>query len=110
MLCKCFERIIVNSLQSYLEENTLLSAHQFGFRAGHSVEDQLLLTYNDITSWLDEGYMVDLILFDFSKAFDLVNHDILLTKLSRIGIGGSVLLWIREFLRGKWWSVVKQVP
>ena len=50
--------------------------------------------------------MVDLILFDFSKAFDLVNHDILLTKLSQIGIGGSVLLWIREFLRGRTLKVV----
>lgn len=50
--------------------------------------------------------MVDLILFDFSKAFDLVNHDILLTKLSQLGIGGPLFQWITDFLKGRTMRVV----
>lgn len=80
--------------------------HQFGFRAGHLVEDQLTLSYNDITFRLDDEYMTDLIFFDFSKVIDLVNYNVLSVKLSQIGISGSLLSWINEFLRGTLMKVV----
>ncbi|KAK3894275.1 hypothetical protein Pcinc_001969 [Petrolisthes cinctipes] len=106
VICKCLEKIVVASLQSFLEENDLLSADHFGFRAGRSVEDQLILSYNDITYWLDRGQMVDIILFDYSKTFNLVNHDIMIAKLSHLGISGSILHWIREFLNCRLMTVV----
>ena len=56
------------------------------------------MTYNDITSWLDSDYITDLIFFDFQKAFDVVNHQVLLTKLSWIGIADPLLGWIKDFL------------
>jgi hypothetical protein len=99
--CKSMERIIVSHLINYLEGNNLLSEHQFGFRKNRSTEDQLLLTYNDISGWVDEGLVVDLILLDFSKAFDLVAHSVLLDKLSSLGISNVLVQWIREFLVGR---------
>ena len=83
---------------NFLEEHSLLAHDQFGFRGGRAVEDQLLLVYNDITSWLDSGYIVDLVLFDFSKAFDVVSHGILMDKLALLGIGGRLHGWICDFL------------
>ena len=104
--CKSLERIIVSQLMEYLEENSLLSGDQYGFRSGRSTEDQLLLAYNDITKSVDRGYPVDLILFDFAKAFDVVPHDLLLSKLYCIGIRGCILRWIRDFLVGRVMQVV----
>lgn len=61
--CKTFERIIVDALLEYVENNRILNDNQFGFRVGRSVEDQLLLTYNAVSQWMDRGNMVDLIFF-----------------------------------------------
>ena len=99
--CKCLERIIARSLYKYLEDHDILSEHQFGFRAGRSTMDQMILVYNDISLWLDQGNAVDLILFDFSKAFDVVSHHILLVKLNQLGIDRNLIAWIEAFLVGR---------
>ena len=103
--CKCLERIIVNHLNTYLEAQHILSEHQFGFRAGRSTMDQLLLVYDEITKWVDDGSIVDLILFDFSKAFDVVSHPILLAKLACLGVEAHLLSWIEDFLVNRTMSV-----
>ena len=103
---KSMEKIVVKFLFDYLDSNNLLNANQFGFRPGHSTEDQLVLTYNDVTMWLDQGFNVDLVLFDFSKAFDVVCHTVLIEKFSKLGITGKLLDWIREFLIGREMNVV----
>ena len=84
-----------------METNSILNDDQFGFRPGRSVEDQLLLTYNAVSKWMDTGNVVDIILFDFSKAFDTVNHQILFTKLNLLGINGIILSWIKTFLTNR---------
>ena len=76
----------------------MLSPDQFGFRSGMSVEDQLIIVYNDVTWWLDSGYVVDVVLFDFSKAFDVVSHRVLMNKLNLLGVSGRLLEWIGDFL------------
>ena len=76
----------------------LISDRQFGFRSGHSTCDQLLITYDEITSSVDSGSAVDLIFFDYSKAFDKVSHSVLLDKLALIGVRECLLHWIRVFL------------
>ena len=76
----------------------MLSDEQFGFRQGRTVEAQLLLTYDAVTSWFDEGSVIDVIYFDFAKASDVVNHRILLTKLYSIGVRGNLLRWLESFL------------
>ena len=106
VVCKVIERIVVAELNNYLVENKIISNEQFGFQQGKSVEEQLLLTYNKITKWYDEGFPVDLIMFDFAKAFDTVNHKILMQKLKKIGVKGNLLKWIESFLVGRKMSVV----
>ena len=86
VVCKVLERIVIAHLNRHLSTNNLLSNWQFGFRSAYSTSDQLLLTYNDITSSLDTDSTVDLIFCDYSKAFDKVFHRILLTKLAVLGV------------------------
>lgn len=62
------------------------------------MDDQLLLTYNNVTDWLDAGFVVDLILFDLGKVFNVVNYHILIAKLRNIGVGGTLLNWLQDFL------------
>ena len=78
--CKVLEKVIVAQLVEYLELNNLLSANQFGFRKGKSVEDQLLVTYADIADSVYTGLVVDVIFLDFSKAYDVVSHSTILEK------------------------------
>ena len=85
----------------YLSEHNILSHHQFGFRRGRSTVEQLLLVYEEIYRLVDSGKTVDLILFDYSKAFDKVCHKMLLDKPKSIGIDGKLLKWIASFLEGR---------
>ena len=103
---KCMERLICREIHQFLEANEVLSDEQFGFRPGRSTDDQLLLTYNDVTKSLDGGLVSDLILFDFSKAFDMVCHSVLLEKLSCLGFRDQVIDWIRDFLVGRTMKVI----
>ena len=96
--CKTMERIITKQLYEYLESNGIISDHQFGFRPGRSVMEQLLLVYEDISYNMDSGQSVDLVLFDYSKAFDVVCHSILIQKLKLLGVDGQLLSWISSFL------------
>ena len=96
--CKVLEKAIVKHIYAYLEENNILSQQQFGFRSGHSTVEQLILTYNEITYLVDQGKTVDLLFFDYSKAFDVVCHHLLLQKLQCLGIEGDLLKWIEVFL------------
>ena len=95
---KIFERIIRNTMVSYLEENYLLSNKQHGFRKGRSCLTQLLSHYDTILRNLNSGDETDVIYLDFSKAFDKVDHGLLLKKLKYYGIDGKLLAWIKEFL------------
>ena len=99
--CKVMEKLIVSHINAYLHANNLLTAEQYGFRSGHSTTDNLLTTYNIISQMLDQGKVIDLVFFDFSKAFDSVVHSILLDKLFSIGVCGILLEWIRRFLSNR---------
>ena len=72
--CEVLERSIARPLTSYLEENSLISLQQFGYRKGHSTVDQLILTHEDITLKSDMGLTTELIFFEFAKGFDTVIH------------------------------------
>ena len=96
--CKLMEKIIVENMQNYLESNLVLSHHQFGFRPGRSTMEQLLLVYEEAAACVDKGDVMDVVVLDFSKAFDVVCHQVMLRKLECIGIDGQLLRWIESFL------------
>ena len=99
--CKVLERIIVEQMRVYLEENNFLAKQQFGFRKARSTEDQLLLTYSAVATEVDQGKVVDVVYLDYSKAFDVVNHSVLLEKLRCLGFSQQLVNWIEGFLRGR---------
>ena len=101
VVCKTMERIVCSQLRHYLECNSLLSSEQFGFRAGRSTMDQLLLAYHFVSKNTDLGGVTDVILFDFSKAFDVVCHDVMIEKLKSIGLKGDLIGWIHSFLQDR---------
>ena len=105
--CKVLERILSNHIKEYLQDNGILNARQFGFRSGMCAEDQLLLTYADVVAELDEGWAVDMVFLDFSKAFDVVSHGVILRKIEELGFCDQVVGWTRGFLssRGMFVSV-----
>nr|VZI30414.1 unnamed protein product [Spirometra erinaceieuropaei] len=83
---------------SYLEQRDLLCAAQHGFRRGHSCLTSSLYSQEKWTRATDQGRPVDVIFFDFKKAFDSVPHGRLLQKIWECGIQGSIFNWIKSFL------------
>ena len=86
-LSKIFERVIFNQLLNYMNNNKLLCLEQYGFRPGHSTELAALQLVNKITEQMDIGKIPLSIHMDLSKAFDTLDHSILLSKLAYYGIG-----------------------
>ena len=90
----------------HLELHSLLNDNQHGFRQRRSCETQLIITVNDFSRCLNRQEQVDAVLLDFSKAFDKVDHKILLRKLNSLGIGDSLSQWIQSFLSGRTQTVL----
>ena len=105
-LIKVFEKVLRKSLVAYMEEHNLFNPNQHGFRAGHSCLSQLLAHYDKVTKLLEDGYNVDVVYLDFSKAFDKLDFNITLQKLSDMGITGKVLQWITTFLTNRNQTVI----
>ena len=85
----------------FLDSSNILTAFQHGFRQGRSCESQLLTTLRDFTHSLNLAGQTDAVLLDFSKAFDKVDHKILLSKLHHIGIQGPLHDWLTSFLKDR---------
>ena len=96
--CKLLEHIIDSQLMKHLEKYDILTNAQHAFRKARSTETQLILTIHDLAKNLDNHIITDLAILDFSKAFDVVPHERLLTKLDHYGIRGKTKHWIRSFL------------
>jgi hypothetical protein len=96
--CKLLEHIIHSSIMGHFDRNEILHNSQHGFRRHRSCETQLITTIHEVATSIAQGNQVDIILLDFSKAFDKVPHSRLLHKLNYYGVSSSTLRWIRSFL------------
>jgi len=100
-LSKLFERVVYNRLVEFIEKHSILSECQFGFRKKHSTEHCVTLLVDNICKAMDNGNNFVGIFLDLSKAFDTVNHKILLDKLEHYGIRGNTLQWIKHYLTNR---------
>ena len=105
-IVKLLESIIRDFIMDHMLSNHLFTEHQHGFISGRSCTTQLLTALDYWSESLDKGYSVDIIYLDFRKAFDVVPHTRLLTKLEAYGVCGNLLQWIRNFLVGRKQRVV----
>ena len=105
IVSKIIERHVFNAYYEYLSENGLITKCQSGFRPKHSCETVL---NGHIEKWpdhIDKGKLTGVLFIDISKAFDTVNHDVLLHKLLSFGICDKTFLWFKSYLTDRVQSV-----
>ena len=95
---KVFEKAVFAQVYSFLQENKLLFPGQYGFRSLHSTELAATELVDKIYDDLDNGGISLAIFLDLSKAFDLINHGILLQKLEHYGFNSVALKWFDSYL------------
>lgn len=98
---KIFEKIIKARLTSYLEKNNLLSKNQYGFRPGLSTENALYNATQFLYDSLDKGLKTIAVFIDLAKAFDTIQHDILLKIIPNFEINNKSLLWFKSYLSNR---------
>ena len=104
--CKVLEHILVSNIMAHWEQHGVLVPNQHGFRAKRSCESQLIELMDELSKNIDDGIQTDVIVLDFAKAFDRVNHSLLCKKIQSYGITGTTNLWIQNFLRDRKQKVV----
>lgn len=100
-LSKVLERIVYQQVYDFLNQNSILPPCQSGFRKGHSTATTLLKICNDILKARDHKELTALILLDFSKAFDTINHELLCCKLKYFGFDGISVSFFQSFLNNR---------
>ena len=102
---KLFEKIIESRLVKFFDKKNIISPHQFGFRKSYSTELAITEIQNMLLKNLDENKVTCTIFLDLAKAFDTVNHGILLLKLEKYGIRGQALSLLKSYLQNRQHSV-----
>jgi hypothetical protein len=92
------EKLMYNRLIDFIDKNQILSKHQYGFRKNRSTELAIIELVDKITKGIDQGNYTLGIFLDLSKAFDTINHKILIKKLEHYGIRGICLKWFKNYL------------
>ena len=95
---KILEKLIHGKISEYLEGNGLLTSYQHGFRKNHSTIGSIHQVVDKISVNLDRRIPTLVVFINFKKAFDCVQHDILLTKLKDFGLDTITLRWIESYL------------
>jgi ribonuclease HI len=104
-LCKLMEKLVTSRLIWFLEHHKLLNFQQSGFRQGRSTSDHLARIYSDANYSLHNNNLTKAIFVDINKAFDMVWHDGLLSKIYNLGINGHMFTFIKTFLSNRTFQV-----
>ena len=100
-ISKCIESIIREEILQFLESKGMMDRNQHGSTKGRSTVTQLLEQQMTILNMLEEGANVEIIYLDFAKAYDKLDHGILLRKLFNLGIQGKTWRWIKHWLSNR---------
>ena len=100
-ISKLFEKVVFEQLSDYFSSNKYLHEGQYGFREKHSTELATVELMDRIISALNDKRLPISIFMDLSKAFDTLDHAILLEKLRYYGISGTSLDWFRSYLSNR---------
>lgn len=98
-MAKLFDMLVFDTIRPALARQ--LNEKQHGFMAGKSTASNLVLYATELINAVEQGHEIDVVNTDFSKAFDKVSHQILLTKLHRFGFGCSMVDWLGSYLRDR---------
>ena len=93
---KIFEKIVYKYVKDFFDDNNILHDHQFGFRKHHSTSHAVITLVQRVTKALDTGKIIVGVFLNLKKAFDTVDHSILLKKMEKYGIRGNILNWFKS--------------
>lgn len=100
-LSKIFEKLMKVRMCSFIDKHKILSNCQFGFRKGKCTSDAVLELVNDGLEAVDAGRVMISVFIDLKKAFDTVNHNILISKMYSMGFRGTILNWFKSYLKDR---------
>ena len=100
-LSKIFDKLMCARLDSYPKSYNILCTNQFGFRKNSNTSDPFIEFLDYVYSSLDSKQSTIALYQDFSKAFDAVNHNILMSKLLHNGIRGVMQHWFESYLSNR---------
>lgn len=98
---KIIEKVVLDRLINYLNQNNLLTDNQHGFLKGRSTVTAITQLIEHVIDQIETGKTVTSLFLDFSKAFDCLDHDLLLKKLQNLGINGISGNWFQSYLTGR---------